>query len=110
MKFMKILEKRKKTSGYLMLGTMYYQLHSVRLDKQWVWEELNGFRMKNSLTLPALANRYFISLRDENNESIYTYTDPLMRNFVRKCIKRGKCNASNQRYKSEFLDEVFNII
>ena len=59
-------------------------------------EELNGFGMKNILTLPSLANKYFISLRDENDEPIYTYTDPFMRNFVRKAIKGGRCNAFNQ--------------
>ena len=33
-----------------------------------------------------------------------------MRNFVRKSIKGGRCNAFNQHYKSEISDEVFNII
>ena len=28
-------------------------------------EELTGFGMKNSLTLPSLANKFFNSLRDE---------------------------------------------
>ena len=72
-------------------------------------EELTEFGMKNSLTLPSLANKYFNSLRDENDEPIYAYTDPFMRNFVRKAIKRGRCNAFSQRYKSEISDEVFNI-
>ena len=73
-------------------------------------EKLTEFGMKNSLTLPALANKYFNSLREENDEPIYTYTDPFMRNFVRKSIKGGRCNAFNQRYKSEISDEVFNNI
>ena len=73
-------------------------------------EELTEFGMKNSLTLPSLAYKYFNSLRDENDEPIYTYTDSFMRNFVRKSIKRGRCNAFNQHYKSEISDEVFNII
>ena len=73
-------------------------------------EELTEFGMKNSLTLPSLANKYFNSLRDENDEAIYTYTDPFMRNFIRKAIKGGRCNAFNQYYKSEISDEVFNII
>ena len=73
-------------------------------------EELTGFVSKNSLTLPSLANKYFNSLRDENDEPIYTCTDPFMRNFVRKAIKGGRCNAFNHHYKSEFSDEVFNII
>ena len=59
-------------------------------------EELPNFGMKNSLTLPSLANEYFNSLRDENDEPIYTYTDPFMRNYVRKSTKGGRCNAFNQ--------------
>ena len=70
-------------------------------------EELTGFGMKNSLTLPSLANKYFNSLRDKNDKPIYTYTDPFMRNFVRKAFKGGRCN---QHYESEISDEVFNII
>ena len=73
-------------------------------------EELTELGMKNSLTLPSLANKYFNSLRDENDELIYTYTDLYMRNFVRKAIKGGRCNAFNQHYKSEISDEVFNIV
>ena len=73
-------------------------------------EKLTKFGIKNSLTLPSLANKYFNSLRDENDEPIYTYTDPFMRNFVRKAIKGGRFNAFNQYYKSEITDEVFNII
>ena len=73
-------------------------------------EELTGLGMKNSLTLPTLAFKNFNNLRDENDEPFYTYTDPFMRNFVRKAIKGGRCNAFNQHYKSEFSDEVFNII
>ena len=49
-------------------------------------EELNNFGMKKSLTLPSLANKYFNSLRDENYQPIYTYTDPFMKNFVRIAI------------------------
>ena len=33
-----------------------------------------------------------------------------MRNFVRKAIKGGRCNAFNQHDKSEISDEVFKII
>ena len=73
-------------------------------------EELTGFLMKNSLTLPSLANKCFNSLRDKNDEPTYTYTDPFMRNFVCKAIKGGRCNAFNQHYKSEISDEMFNII
>ena len=73
-------------------------------------EELTGFGMKNSLTLPSLANKYFNSLRDESDEPIYTYNDECMRHFVRKSIKGGRCSALNQYYKSNRSKEVFNII
>ena len=61
-------------------------------------EKLTNFGMKNSITLPSLANNYFNSLRDENDEPIYTYNDPFMRNFVRESIEGGRCNAFNQHY------------
>ena len=73
-------------------------------------EELTGYGMKNCLTLPSLANKYFNSLRDENDEPIYTYNDEFMRHFVRKSIKGGRCSALNQYYKSNISKEVFNII
>ena len=41
-------------------------------------EELTNFGMKISLTSPSLANKYFNSLRDENDELIYTYTISFM--------------------------------
>ena len=56
-------------------------------------EELTGFGMKNSLTLPSLADKYSNDLRDENDEGIYTYMDPFMRNFIRNSIKGGRCTA-----------------
>ena len=56
-------------------------------------EELTGFGMKNSVTSPILANKYFNSLRDGNDEPIYTFTDPFIRHFVRQSIKRGRCGA-----------------
>ena len=73
-------------------------------------EELTGFGMENSLTLPSLANKYFNSLREENDEPIYTYNDEFMRHFVRQSIKGGRRSALNQYYKSNISQEVFNII
>ena len=45
-------------------------------------EELTGFGMENSITLPTLANKYFNSLRDENNEPIYTFNDEISINII----------------------------
>ena len=73
-------------------------------------DAITGFRMKNCLTLPSLANKYFNSLRDESDEPIYTYNDEFMRHFVRQSIKGGPCSALNQYYKSNISKEVFNII
>ena len=52
--------------------------------------------MKNSLTLPALGNNFFNSLRDVNDEPIHTYNNPFMRNFVGQSIKGVRCAAVNQ--------------
>ena len=73
-------------------------------------EELTQFGMKNSLTLPSLANKYFNSLRDESDEPIYTYNDEFMRHFIRQSIKGGRCSALNQYYKSNISQKVFNTI
>ena len=73
-------------------------------------EELTGFGMKKSSTLPSLENKYFDSLRDENYEPIYTYNDEYMRHFARKSIKGGRCTTLNQYFKSTVSDEVFNIM
>ena len=59
-----------------------------------------NFGMKNSLTLPSLANNYFNSLGDAKHEPICTCTDPFMR-------KRVKCAALNQSYKSENSQKLF---
>ena len=75
-----------------------------------VMEKLTNLGMKNSLTSPSLANKCLNNLRDENGEPMYIYIDPIMRSFVRKSIKGGSCNASNQQYKSDFSDEVFDNI
>ena len=45
-------------------------------------EELTGFGIKNNLTLPSLADENFNSLRDDNDEPIYTYKDEFVRQFV----------------------------
>ena len=66
--------------------------------------------MENLLTLPSLANKYFNSLGDENDEPIYTYNDEYIRGLVRQSLKRCRCSNFNQKYKSIISDDVFNII
>ena len=65
---------------------------------------------KNSLTLPSLADKYFKSLGGENNEPVYTYIDPFLRNFLRNAIKAGRWNALIQYQTPEISVEVFNNI
>ena len=73
-------------------------------------EEITGFGMKNRFTLPSLANKNFISLRDENEEHMYTYNDEYMRYFVRKSIKEKRCLSLNRHFNSSISDGVFNNI
>ena len=47
-------------------------------------EELTGFGMKNSTTLPSLPNKNFSNLADE---PIYTHNDEYTRYFVRQALK-----------------------
>ena len=69
-------------------------------------EEVAGFGMKNSLTLPSLVWKFFNSLRDESDEPIYTYRDKNVRWFVRQSIKRDRCTALNQYYKWKLGENV----
>ena len=73
-------------------------------------EEFTGFSMKNCLSAPGLGWKYFNSMRDENDEPIYTYNNKYMRWFVRQSIEGGRVCAFNQYYKSKICDEVFKII
>ena len=87
-----------------MLSTTFiYARYSKRI------EELTGFEERNSLTLQSLANKFFNSLRNEN-EPIYTHNDEFMRHLFRQSIKGGRCSGVNEYYKSSISDEVFNIM
>ena len=73
-------------------------------------EDIPNFGRKNSSTLLFLANKHFNSLRDENDELMYTYTDPFMTNCARNSIKGGRCKYFIQYYCFEISDEVFIFI
>ena len=70
-------------------------------------EEVTNFSMKNFLTIASLAKKCLNSLRDENDEPIFAYTDPFMKDFLRNSKNGSMCNAFSQQYKSEIDDEVF---
>ena len=59
-------------------------------------EEITGFSMKDCLSAPGLGWKNFNSMRDENDEPIYTYNGKYMRWFVRQSIKGGQVFAVNQ--------------
>ena len=71
--------------------------------------EITGFSMKDCLSLPGLVWKYFISLRTEDDEPIYTYNDKYTRWFVRQSIKGGRVCASNQYYKSNHYNDIKRI-
>ena len=58
-------------------------------------EEITGFSMKHCLRSPGLGWKYFISLRTEEDEPIYTYIDKDMRWFVRESIKNEYVLSNN---------------
>ena len=62
------------------------------------------------MKLTVFCKKYFNSLRDENDEPIYSYNDEFLRHFVRQSLKGGRCVTLNQYYNSTFSDEVFNTI
>ena len=73
-------------------------------------QEIIGFSMKDCLSAPGLGWKNSNSMRDENDEPIYTYNDEYMRWFVRQSIKGGRVCAFNQYYKSKIYDEALRII
>ena len=73
-------------------------------------EEITGFSMKDSLSLPGLGWKYFNSLRTEEDEPIYTYDDKYMRWFVRQSINGGRVCSFNQYYKLKHCDDILKII
>ena len=73
-------------------------------------EEITGFSMKDCFSAPGLGWKYFDSMRDENDEPIYTYTDKYMRWFVRQSIKGGRVCAFIHQSSSKICDEVLKTL
>ena len=69
-------------------------------------EEITGFSITDCLSLPGLGLKYFISLRTEEDEPIYTYNDKYVRHFVRQAAYGGRVCAFNQYYKSKSCDDI----
>ena len=49
-------------------------------------------------------------MRDEDDESIYSYKDKYMRWFVRQSFKGGRVGVFNQCYKTKLCDEGLKIL
>ena len=73
-------------------------------------EEITAFSKKDSLSAPDLRWKYFNSMRDENDEPIYTYNDKYMRHFLGQSIKGGRVCALIQHYKSKICAEFLKMI
>ena len=72
-------------------------------------EENTRFSMKDCLSAPGLVWKYFNSMRDENDETIYTYNDKYMRHFVGQSTKGGRICAFNHYYKSKICYDILKI-
>ena len=66
--------------------------------------------MKDCLSAPGLGWKYFNSMRDENDQPIYTYNDKYIRWFVGQSIKGGRVCSFNQYYRSKICDEVLKTL
>ena len=73
-------------------------------------EEVSGFSAKDCRSAPGLGWKYFMSMREENNEPLYTYNDKYMRWCARQSIRGGRVCSFNQYYRSEICDEVSKIL
>ena len=66
-------------------------------------EERTEISMIDCLSAPGLGWNYFISMRDENDEPIYTCNDKHMRWFVRQSIKGGRVCAFIQHINQKIV-------
>ena len=73
-------------------------------------EEITGFSMKDSLSAPGLAWRYFNSLRTVEDELNHIFNGKSMRQFIRQSIKRGRVSVFSHYYKSENCSDVLSIL
>ena len=58
-------------------------------------QEYTGFGMKDCLSSPGQIWKFFISLRDQIDEAVFTYNDKHMRWFLRQSIKKGQVKEDN---------------
>ena len=73
-------------------------------------EDITAFSMKDCLSVPGQDWKLFNSLRNEEDEPIYTYNNKYMRWFVRQSFKGGKVCAVSQYYESKKCDDNLKII
>ena len=96
MKLIIIITKIKKMNGLIFVeqDVLCTAFSYARYCK--AMEEITGFSMKDCLSAPGLGWKHFNSMRDENDEPMYTYNDEYMRCFARQSFKGGRVCAFNQ--------------
>ena len=72
--------------------------------------EITGFSIKDCLSAPGLGWKNFNSMRDENDEPIYTYIVKHMRWFGCQSIKGGRVCAFNHYYKPKICEDVLKVL
>ena len=100
----------KKMNELILWKVMFYVLLSVMQQIVKKMEEVTRFSMKDCLSLPGLAWKYFNSLGTEQDELIYTYNDRYMRKFLKQIIKRGRVCVFIENFKSNIHDDILKII
>ena len=101
-------DKKDKWVDYVKNDILCTAFSYARYSK--TMEEITRFSMKGCLSLPELGWKYFISLKTEKDEPIYTNNDIHMRSFARQSIKEGRVCAFNIYCKSKICDNILKIL
>ena len=102
------MNKKDEWLEYLGKDVLFTAFVFARYSKR--MEEITGFGMENNVTLLSLGWKCYKSLRDESDESIYTYEDKYIRWFVRQRIKGDRCTIFGDYYQSKLAYNVFRAI
>ena len=109
MNFVVIDTKIKKDDwlDYVEQDVLCTALGSAKLCK--AMKKITGLSVEDSLSAPCLERKYFISMRDESDEPIYTYNDQYMRHIVRQSFKERRVCSLNQYCRLITSNKVFKF-
>ena len=82
MKFMKISGKLEEMNSSPNLKNDVFSTSFLYAIYKMAVKEGKGLRRKNSSTFQSLAKNYFRSLRDEDDEPIYIYTNTFTNTYI----------------------------